>query len=412
MRGAGIKLPTIVNSPASAHLLDLTRTVSRARKRATGIDRIERAYLEHLIACDTALYGLVRTKLGYLLLDQNGCAALLEHSKQAMWHRRDLMSRVVRRTDMARAVVETGLRKLALDRATPSRLRQMLQRHLPEGSVYMNVGQTNVTDRVIHAVQSCNRMRWLAYVHDTIPLDWPDTQTGHARIKFKRFLTKVARNADIVLCNSNATRRDILRHAPTIAVDHVHVVLPGIPDIEIGQPPAGLWSDQPYFVAIGTLEPRKNIGFLLDLWADYDGPTDPHLILIGQRGWLNTDLFKRLDQKPANIHECPNLADSEMWALLKHSNGLLFPSLAEGFGYPAFEAAQLNVPLVCNPLSVFKELLKEYPIYAGESDRYSWRNKIEQLMHRHRGQSGEQYRQGAIHVPSWQGHFNQLFTRL
>lgn len=405
-------MQTIANSPAAAHLLDVTRTVSRARQRPTGIDRIERAYIDHLIQDPAPLFGLVRTKLGFLLLDKDGCAALRAHCDTPIWQSADLISKVFRKADAARGRTESGLRGIALDRAIPSRLTKMLKRHLPDGAVYLNVGQINFNDRIIHALRACNTARNVIYLHDTIPLDWPDMQTQKSRLAFKRFFARVDRHADTVLCNSQDTRSRILDRATQLSQENVHILLPGLPDMRVGTAPSGPWEDRPYFVAIGTIEPRKNIGFLLDLWSDFSGPNDPHLILCGRRGWLNADVFERLDRRPPNVHELPDRDDAAMWALLQRSSGLLFPSLAEGFGYPAMEAAQLGVPLICNPLPVFKELLGDYPIYADESDCYVWRNKIEQLAQRRWEQSGEHIGSGSFSAPTWQAHFNKLFTLL
>ena len=165
-------------------------------------------------------------------------------------------------------------------------------------------------------------------------------------------------------------------------------------------------------MAIGTIEPRKNIGFLLDLWEGFQGPDDPHLIVCGRRGWMNEEVFARLDAAPPNVHEVSDLRDAEMWGLLHASGGLLFPSHAEGFGYPAVEAARLNVPLICNPLPVFREVLGERPIYAKESDCYVWRQEIEKLAQRRRDQGGEQNGMMSLETLTWQAHFNKLFTSL
>jgi glycosyltransferase involved in cell wall biosynthesis len=108
----------------------------------------------------------------------------------------------------------------------------------------------------------------------------------------------------------------------------------------------------------------------------------------------------------------PDLTDPQLWALLADSSGLLFPSRAEGFGYPAVEAAHLGVPLICNPLAAFREVLGDYPIYASLSDRYVWIQNIEQLAQRRRVQSGEQNGTGGFAAPDWQAHFNRLFTLL
>lgn len=390
----------------------MTRTVSRAGLRPTGIDRIERAYIEHLAMDSAPLFGLVRTRLGYLLLDKGGCTALLTHCDEPIWKTADLISRLSRKGDAARARTESGLRRTALDRATPSRLGKMLGRHLPRGTVYLNSGQTNFNDRTIHALRGCDGLRIGVYLHDTIPLDWPDTQTQKSRLAFKQAFARVDRHADLVICNSHDTKARIMGHTQHLEADRVHVIWPGLPAMTIGTAPEGPWSGHPYFMAIGTIEPRKNIGFLLDLWTEFAGPDDPHLILCGRRGWMNEEVFARLDRNPPNVHEVFDLADDAMWALLQSSNGLLFPSFAEGFGYPAIEAAHLKVPLICNPLPVFKEVLGEYPIYAGESERYTWRNNIEQLAQRRWGESGEQKKTGFLAALTWQTHFKKLFTVL
>lgn len=405
-------LPAIAHSPAAAHLLDVTRTVRRAAMRPTGIDRIERAYIDHLIADPAPLFGLVRTKLGFLLLDKAGCERLLAHCDKPLWTATDVVSWASRTKDTGRAIAESGLRKIARDRALPSRLTKMLKRHLPPGTVYLNVGQSQFNDRVIHALRACDDVRIGIYIHDTIPLDWPDFQTQKSRQAFKAFFAKVDHYADLVFCNSQNTRLRILHHAREMTADRVHVLLPGLPDIRVATPPKGPWTDKPYFMAIGTIEPRKNIGFLLDIWKDFASDDDPHLILCGRRGWMNEDVFARLNQNPANVHELPALADDAMWGLLRDSNGLLFPSLAEGFGYPALEAVQLNVPLICNPLPVFNEILGSTPIYAKESDCYLWRQEIKKLAQRRRDQSGERCRVMSLESPTWQEHFNQLFTSL
>lgn len=405
-------MQTTASSPAPGHLLDVTRTVSRAHLRPTGIDRIERAYLAHLIRDPAPLFGLLRTRLGFLLLDRQGCRALLAHCEVPVWHGSDALSRLSRRKTPARGIAESGLRKVALDRSTNLRLGAMLRRHMPKGTVYFNIGQTNFNDRVIHAVRSCPESRIAVYLHDTIPLDLPDTQTQQSRLAFRQFLGRVDRCADMVLCNSQATKVDIMGHARHLAPDRLHVLWPGLPDMTVGPAPQGPWTGQPYFLAIGTIEPRKNIGFLLDLWTGFAGPDDPHLILCGRRGWMNEAVFAALDQGPANVHELADLPDPRMWGLLEQSNGLMFPSRAEGFGYPAIEAAALNVPLICNSLPIFKEVLDAYPIYAAESDRYAWANKIKQLAQRRRDQGGEQYSETGFQAPTWQAHFNQLFTLL
>jgi hypothetical protein len=68
MHGDGTKLANIQNNPPPARLLDVTRLIRRAGRVLTGVDRVEMAYLDAVLADPVPIFGLVRTSLGYVLL--------------------------------------------------------------------------------------------------------------------------------------------------------------------------------------------------------------------------------------------------------------------------------------------------------------------------------------------------------
>jgi hypothetical protein len=76
MPGDGTKLGTTTHNPPPARLLDLTRLMRRAGKVLTGVDRVEAAYLRAMLHDDVPLFGLIRSRLGYILLDRAGLDAL------------------------------------------------------------------------------------------------------------------------------------------------------------------------------------------------------------------------------------------------------------------------------------------------------------------------------------------------
>ncbi|MEO0380334.1 MAG: glycosyltransferase, partial [Pseudomonadota bacterium] len=169
--------------------------------------------------------------------------------------------------------------------------------------------------------------------------------------------------------------------------------------------PTGTTERTPYFVCIGTIEPRKNHAFLLDIW-DEMGEQAPGLVIAGARGWKNEEVFDRLDALPANgpICEAAGLSDGALAALVEQSAGVLFPSHAEGFGLPATEAAACGVPIIVNDLQVLRELLGDIPIYACVSDRYLWINKINELA----GVRPNARRQQPFVPPTWDAHFKTV----
>ncbi len=375
----------------------------------TGVDRVEFAYLEALLARAAPVFGLVRTSLGFALLDRDGCAALRDRIAGNTWGAADRLSRISRGIDPVRARAEADVRRLCRDRCLPIRLSRMLRRHLPRGIHYLNTGHSNLTDRVLTAVRLIPHARVGVLVHDTIPLDHPDFQRRETVRSFANFLRRVARFADLVICNSAQTEADLARHAPGLrgktVVAHLGVDLP-VP----GTPPRGPWEGAPFFVTLGTIEPRKNHALLLYLWPEIP---EAHLLICGSRGWQNREVFDRLDAAPERVHELPGLDDGAVFGLLAGSAGLLFPSHAEGFGLPPVEAASLGVPVLCNDLPIYREVLGDIPVYVNVSERYLWRDKISQLAEDHRaGRRPAKDSTNTLTPPDWEAHFKTVLTEI
>jgi len=99
--------------------------------------------------------------------------------------------------------------------------------------------------------------------------------------------------------------------------------------------------------------------------------------------------------------------------LLKGAKAALFPSLAEGFGLPQAEALGLGVPVICNDLDIYREILGEFPVYATTSDAYDWRTKIEGELHQDSKNQGRADKdQTQFTAPKWETHFNLVVKHL
>jgi glycosyltransferase involved in cell wall biosynthesis len=165
------------------------------------------------------------------------------------------------------------------------------------------------------------------------------------------------------------------------------------------------------FACVGTIEPRKNHALLLDIWDAFAGdPEAPMLVIAGARGWRNEAVFERLDARPAGVIEAPGLSDGALAALVAGAEGLLFPTLAEGFGLPPVEALALGTPVICSDLPVLHEVLGKSSIYASVDDMYLWKQSILQIA----GQVGAETASvsnravsiGEFKRPTWAAHFN------
>lgn len=416
MPGTGIRPAiTTARAPVPARLLDVSRLVSRAGRIHTGVDRVELAYLQHLGAQPEPLFAIARTPFGYVLIGPDSLGALVARLSGAVaWGHADRLSRLSPRRDGMVRRAESDLRRLRLDRCRPRKLGSMLARHLPMGVAYLNTGHSNLTDRMLNAVRKDAQGQIAVLVHDTIPLDFPQFQRQGTPEKFRAMLRRVQARADLVIYNSHHTRDRAEAHMaewgapPEGVVAHLGVP-PPVPDraaLTVGLPPAG-----PYFVTLGTIEPRKGHDLLLDVWdaLAQQMTSPPTLLICGARGWNNRAVFDRLDQLHPNgpVRELTGLNDNAIAALLAEAQALLCPSKAEGFGLPAIEAVALDVPVICSDLPVYREVLGDIPVYLKETDCYQWCDAIKTLS---KGTSirGRDRSDSGFNLPTWENHFDSI----
>ena len=371
-----------------AILLDVSRLISRlGLGPATGIDRVEAEWLAHLQTRPHLL--LCRVRRGQLLLPPSAGAAILGWGRGQgldLLPAPGLLDRLRGRRD-PRARAEAALRRMAL--AATGRdgqgLMRLLRRHLPgpvSQASYVNVGHSNLRPGLWQNLQGLRRV---ALIHDTIPLDHPEfTRAGQSE-RFRARFRVAAGQADLILTISRAVRADVLRWRATLGLPvtaPVEAVPLGTRLPAEGAAPPGIATDRPFFVILGTIEPRKNHALLLDAWQELARrlPADrlPRLYIVGRRGWENREVFARLDALPPDgpVHELAGLDDGQVAWLLARSHGLLMPSRAEGFGLPLTEAAGRGIPVLSAPLPAAREVLGDYARWLAPDDPRGWAGAV------------------------------------
>lgn len=392
-------------------LLDVSRLISRLGKGpATGIDRVEAEWLAHLSQADTPHLLLARVTRAQLLLPPVAGPVILRWAAGDLGDlpQPSLFDRLRRRTDVI-ARAEAALRRMAIMTADPSgkgvarRVRSVLGR-----ASYLNVGHSNLIQPLWSRLSGLRRT---VLIHDTIPLDHPEyTRAGQSDRFRERFSTAMGQ-ADLIIAVSGATQADVLRWRKQLRLpDAAPVVVAPIGTRHAPPQPAGLPPDldldRPFFMAIGTIEPRKNHAVLLDAWAELarrlPPPRVPQLFIIGRRGWENHQTLARLDALPPDgpIRELNGLDDGAVAELLMRSHGLLMPSRAEGFGLPLTEAAGLGIPVFCTQLASAREVLGDYARYLSPDDHRAWAAAVALLA------AALPLRLHPHPVPQWDTHFD------
>ena len=380
-------------------VLDLSRSFSRlGHDVSTGIDRVERAYLVEVIRREG--WGIIRTPRGFLLFEPDRLSRLPEYFD---------------REDLDGADQASTIRAIASSRMSSLSIRKIMWR-MPNGLAYINVGHTNLNAKTMRAMMEMPDHSKIVMIHDTIPIDHPEFQTEAARAKFVERLTTVINFAHHIIVPSDEVRENVEKRM--VGTGHRVPVIVSPLGIEMGPIPVDReTSEKPYFVAIGTIEPRKNHKLLLDIWERMNRKMDeariPELRIIGARGWKNEEVFNRLDNSSMmgrTVFELGPLPDKEMKRQLAGATGLLFPSHAEGFGLPPFEAASFGVPTISSPLRTTEIFLGDMAIYADTDDMYQWFRAIRELASEDLAtQSQRSAELRAYRLPTWEKHFDRVF---
>ncbi len=391
-------------------MLDISRLLSVAGEGVpTGIDRVELAWAEHLLAHAPARTSFAALRpLGGIALLPDQAAARFIASLSRRWSAGDASS------DGLRAMRRQLLRHLML----PGIGGRRGAAHGDSGRpVYLLLSHHHLTKpAAIAGFLRRHGAAFLPMVHDLIPSDYPEYARPKEAARHRRRIATVAALADGALVPSEAVRGALLAHLgrdgrppqPVQVAPHGPHRHPA-PDPARARQPRQQSSGRPYFVCVGTIEGRKNHLLLLTLWrrlVERHGAAAPRLVLIGRRGWENENVVDLIERCPAlqgvlDEHNC--LPDDRMTALVAGARALLLPSFAEGYGLPLVEAMALGVPVICSDLPVFREVGGGVPTYLDPLDGLGWMAAIEEFTG-----AGSQRRDRQIAAlagrvqPSWQ----------
>ena len=202
--------------------------------------------------------------------------------------------------------------------------------------------------------------RFIVMVHDLIPLRFPNPKsflTPYCRY----IMPQVLRQAEHILCNSQATAGDIIdffniepgKVTPIpLACDNKHFR------------PLTLENDDhsPYFLYLGRHDPHKNISRLISAFSQADLTKEFQLWLVGNSDRRYTpELYRQVSE--LGLEERVKFLDyvpfEELPRLYNQAIAFIFPSLWEGFGLPVLEAMACGTPTITSNVSSLPEVTGE-----------------------------------------------------
>lgn len=243
---------------------------------------------------------------------------------------------------------------------------------------------------VIHApsvaVPPRGRVPLVVTIHDVAPALFPETFPPHGRWFHARGLAAAAGRADLIITVSQAARAEILANS-AISPDRIRVVPNGVDNVvasagEIAEMRARCQLDAaPYVLWVGTREPRKNVGTLVNAF-DRLGATAHRLVLAGPSGWLADDLIpapvrQRLGERLLLLG---HMEVAELRALYGGATLFALPSRHEGFGLPVLEAMAQGTPVVCSDIPALREVAGGAARLVAYDDVDAWAQALQELL--------------------------------
>ena len=208
-------------------------------------------------------------------------------------------------------------------------------------------------------------------IYDLIPLFFKEWVTDKVYYRFLNTLNKINYNQDWIVCISEQTKKDFCEYTqmnpdrvfvtPLAAsnnfypVNNFNLIKKTLKRYKI--------DESPYFLSLCTLEPRKNLNFLIKCFSKLiiENPTlDINLVLVGVSGWKNKTIFMEAQSSTllkSRVMFTGYVPDQDLSAIYSGALAFVYPSLYEGFGLPPLEAMQCGTPVITSNTSSLPEVV-------------------------------------------------------
>lgn len=241
--------------------------------------------------------------------------------------------------------------------------------------------QVQVVQRAFYQTMRRQGVQVRFMVYDLLCVSMPQYFIGGADAAFAHWLGVVA-ECDGAVCISESVASEfsawVGQNGPdrkrSLAIDWFHLGA----DVDNSHPTMGFPPNaeaildqlraRPSFLMVGTLEPRKGHGQVLDafelLWRS---GIDANLAIVGKEGWMVDDLVSRLRSHPElnqRLFWLEGISDEYLGKVYAASTCLIAASYGEGFGLPLIEAAQHKLPIIARDIPVFREVAGEFAYYV------------------------------------------------
>jgi glycosyltransferase involved in cell wall biosynthesis len=203
-------------------------------------------------------------------------------------------------------------------------------------------------------------------IHDLSHLLHPETHERRAVRRARRRLPLMARTADAIITPTASVRRDVCEHLKAnpekvFAIpESARACFRPLTFADTADVRRRLGIGDNFLLAVGTLEPRKNLSVLVNAFEEAmrtRPENNTQLVIAGGRGWLSGTLFAVIEKSPVRdrILLTDYLHDEDLRALYASCRAFIYPSIYEGFGLPPLEAMACGAPVIASRIPAIEE---------------------------------------------------------
>jgi glycosyltransferase involved in cell wall biosynthesis len=232
-------------------------------------------------------------------------------------------------------------------------------------------------------IQESKRIKKLITIHDLIPIKFPQFFENKTDNVVHKIIQSIQPD-NFAICVSEATKVDLLEIsgldesqvfvAPLAASNELFYPVCDQDIINQTLQKFAIPINQPYFLSISTLEPRKNIDAIIKCFADLilqEKNEDLNLVLVGIKGWDFEKIYEAISITPQiknRIIFTGYVPDEDLAALYSGALSFVYMSFCEGFGLPPLEAMQCGTPVICSNTTSLPEVLGDAGILVSPTN--------------------------------------------
>lgn len=209
-------------------------------------------------------------------------------------------------------------------------------------------------------------------IHDLAHLALKQNKYEYLKKLYARIMLKNAiKKASSIVCVSKFTINELKRFFQNVNMDKINLIYNGVDEEWYNIKCGAKLRNNPYYVFVGNVKPHKNLVRLIEAYKLVCNEIKEDLLIIGKKeGFINgidniSELIKGYENR---IVFTGYVDDTMLKQYVIQSEGMIFPSLYEGFGLPPMECIAAGVPVFCSNIPVLREIYKNNVIYFDPYD--------------------------------------------